>query len=237
VPGRREAAIALADRVCPRCSAPRTRDQSYCVSCGLRLPAIGGRVASLRRGWMRRFGWYPGDWVWVGLPTLAVAVAAGAVAIALTRDDGEPGGATIVAASTRLTPTGARPAGAATPAALPTAPEPGAPATRTTTTPRASSAGPNGRLSWPATVDGWTIVLISYPVTRGRGTPLATAKRAAGLGLPEVGVLQSSDFSSLHPGYAIVFSGIYSSRADAEAALPSARATGFGTAYTRQISR
>ena len=50
-------------------------------------------------------------------------------------------------------------------------------------------------------------------------------------------MLESSDFSSLHPGYAIVFSGIYSSRADAEAALTSARATGFGTAYTREISR
>ena len=78
---------------------------------------------------------------------------------------------------------------------------------------------------------------MSYPTTRGRGAPLATAKRAAGLGLPDVGVLQSSDFSSLHPGYSIVFSGIYRSRADAEAALTSARATGFGTAYTREISR
>ena len=37
--------------------------------------------------------------------------------------------------------------------------------------------------------------------------------------------------------YAIVFSGVYSSRADAEAALTSARATGFGTAYTREVSR
>ena len=80
-------------------------------------------------------------------------------------------------------------------------------------------------------------MLVSYPLTRGRAAPLETARRAAGLGLPEVGVLESSDFSSLHPGYAIVFSGIYSSRADAEAALTSARATGFGTAYTREISR
>ncbi len=80
-------------------------------------------------------------------------------------------------------------------------------------------------------------MLISYPASRGRAAPLATARRAAGLGLTEVGVLDSSDFSSLHPGYAIVFSGVYSSRADAEAALTGARATGFGTAYTREISR
>jgi hypothetical protein len=97
--------------------------------------------------------------------------------------------------------------------------------------------GRNGALSWPATTDGWTIVLLSYPAVRGRTAPLQTARRAAGLGLPQVGVLDSSDFSSLHPGYAIVFSGVYRSRADAEAALTSARATGFGTAYTREISR
>ena len=33
-------------------------------------PAPAGRSAarspSLRRGWLRRFGWYPGDWIWVG---------------------------------------------------------------------------------------------------------------------------------------------------------------------------
>ena len=72
---KREAAIAAADRICPRCAPPRTREQSYCVNCGLRLPPSSGRLASLRRGWMRRFGWYPGDWIWVSLPTLVVAIA------------------------------------------------------------------------------------------------------------------------------------------------------------------
>ena len=233
---KREAAIAAADRVCPRCGTARDPGQDYCVDCGLRLPTVDGRIASLRRGWMRRLGWYPGDWIWVGLPTLFVAIAGAAVAIAITQDEGTTGGVTIVASSNRLSQVGPLPA--ATPVtSLPTAPEPGASTTRTTAAPRTDGSEPNGRQTWPASLDGWTIVLISYPLTRGRGAPLETAKRAAGLGLPEVGVLESSDFSSLHPGYAIVFSGVYSSRADAEAALTSARATGFGTAYTREISR
>jgi hypothetical protein len=187
---------------------------------------------------MRRLGWYPGDWIWVGLPTLLVAAAGAAVAIALTTDDGSAkGGTTIVASTSRLARNVATPA-PPPPAALPSAPEPSAGGTtKTSTTPSGTSNARNGQVSWPSTRDGWTIVLVSYPLARGRGAPLATAKRAAGLGLPEVGVLESSDFSSLHPGYSIVFSGIYSSRADAEAALTSARATGFGTAYTREISR
>jgi hypothetical protein len=236
VAGKREAAIAAAERTCPRCGTPRTREQDYCVSCGLRLPAVTGRIASLRRGWIRRVGWYPGDWIWVGLPTLVIAVAGAAVAIALTDESPTKGGTTIVASTNRMPRSATLPTAAPGPGALPTAPEP-AGAGGTSTGSGAASTQPNGRVAWPVTRDGWTIVLVSYPVARGRTAPLQTARRAAGLGLPEVGVLHSSDFSSLHPGYAIVFSGIYSSRSDAEAALTSARATGFGTAYTREISR
>ena len=185
---KREAAIAAADRTCPRCGTARTRDQDYCVDCGLRLPTVTGRVASLRRGWLRRVGWYPGDWVWVGLPTLLVAVAGAAVAIAFTGDGPTPGGTTIVASANRLPRAATLPS--VTPAtSLPSAPEPSAAAAGTGSTPKASSSGPNGRLTWPATRDGWTIVLVSYPLARGRGAPLQTARRAAGLGLPEVGVL------------------------------------------------
>ena len=230
---KREAAIAAAEQTCPRCGTARAREQDYCVDCGLRLPTLTGRVASLRRGWLRRVGWYPGDWIWVGLPTLLVAVAGAAVAIELTDDSPSSGGTTIVASSNRL-PRSATLPSVAPAAALPSAPEPNAGTTNAT---GATTSGPNGKLTWPVTRDGWTIVFVSYPLARGRGAPLQTARRAAGLGLPEVGVLESSDFSSLHPGYAIVFSGIYSSRSDAEAALTSARATGFGTAYTREISR
>ena len=53
----------------------------------------------------------------------------------------------------------------------------------------------------------------------------------------EVGVIDSGQFSSLHPGYYVVFTGVYSSADEAEAALRTVRASGFSSAYTRQISR
>jgi hypothetical protein len=52
-----------------------------------------------------------------------------------------------------------------------------------------------------------------------------------------VGVLDSSRFSSLHPGYYVVFSGIYSSSALAERGRAAATAKGFAASYTRQITR
>ena len=81
----REAAIAAADGTCPRCGAPREPDQSYCLECGLALPAVSGRVPALRRRWLRRIGWYPGDWVWVSLLTLVVAIVGTVASILLTR--------------------------------------------------------------------------------------------------------------------------------------------------------
>jgi NAD+--asparagine ADP-ribosyltransferase len=80
-------------------------------------------------------------------------------------------------------------------------------------------------------------VLISYPKATGRDDALATATRAAKARLPGVGILDSDRFSSLHPGYFVVFSGIYGSQARAEAALRTARASGFSGAYARPVSR
>jgi hypothetical protein len=237
---RREEAVAAAERTCPRCGAAREADQEYCIECGLRLPLVSGRLAVLRRRWLRRVGWYPGDWVWVSLLTLATAAAGAVVAIRLTDDSGATGATTLVASGPVPIAPARTPRAGLTPGASAAVPEPtlgvttpGSTGSRQSTAPTV----PNGRLTWPEDRNGWTIVLISYPARAGRAAPLETASRAASLGLPEVGVLTSSDFPSLHPGYYVVFSGLYSSRADAEAALTSAHATGFGGAYTRQISR
>ena len=69
--------------------------QEYCLECGLRLPRITGILARLRRRWIQRFGWYPGDWVWTSLLGLLVAIAGAAVAIVLA-SHGPKGGTTIV---------------------------------------------------------------------------------------------------------------------------------------------
>jgi len=54
-------------------------------------------------------------------------------------------------------------------------------------------------------------------------------------GLPQVGVLVSSRYASLHPGYYVIFSGIYSSLEEAQSAVSKA-STKFPSAYARQIS-
>ena len=86
-------------------------------------------------------------------------------------------------------------------------------------------------------MNGWTIVLVSYPKTSGRTTALATASRAAKANLRQVGIIDSGGFASLQPGYFVVFSGIYASKSDADASVGTARQAGFGGAYSRQITR
>jgi hypothetical protein len=231
----RETAIAAADETCPRCGARRQPDQRYCLDCGLRLPAVTGRLASLRRRWIRRFGWYPGDWIWISLLTLVIALAGAATAIALSTSDATAGGAQTFAARTAVTVTQPAPVPTATTSVdtskLPTPPEP-------TTTATKPSPGPqNGHLTWPANENGWTIVLVSYPKTNGGAAARQTATQAAKAGLTKVGVLDSSSYASLQPGYLVVFTGIYGSKADADAAVSTAHQAGFGGAYSRQIAR
>jgi len=179
--------------------------------------------------------------VWVSLLTLLVAVAGAAAAIALGGKSSSSAGTTVVAPPPPSVPT--------TTAALPTAPVPTAstPTTQPATTqPATTQPAPTttaaaapvpGHTVWPANRNGWTIVLFSYPVTGGTAAPYATATRAAHDGLGQVGVLDSGDYASLHPGYYVVFAGIYNSSGEAAAALSSVHATGFASAYTRQISR
>jgi len=76
---------------------------------------------------------------------------------------------------------------------------------------------------WPVGEDGWTIALASLPQTGGRAPALARARAARAKKLTAVGLLDSSRYASLHPGYWIVFSGIYASEAEATSALEDAR--------------
>ena len=88
---------------------------------------------------------------------------------------------------------------------------------------------------WPRR-DGYTIVLAALPTTVGAKAARARALSAADAGVPDVGVLASSRYASLHPGYWIVFSGVYGSLDEALAGLPRA-ARHARTAYTQQITR
>ena len=71
---------------------------------------------------------------------------------------------------------------------------------------------------------GYTVVLASVPERAGKNAARAVAVRARATGIDQVGVLRSSRYRSLTPGYRVVFSGVYRSSAAALAA-------------TRRISR
>jgi len=92
--------------------------------------------------------------------------------------------------------------------------------------------------SWPAgRASGFTVVLVSLPRPGGRHQALAIAHQALQAGLPEVGIIDSGRFASLHPGYFVVFTGVYDSQAAAAGGLSVARSHGFNAAYVRQVTR
>ena len=146
-------------------------------------------------------------WAVRALATGVVAAIGAGAAIALSA--GETGGATVVTAIGGFATT---PQGQSSDAPL----------------------GPSGVAEWPTDEVGWTIALAAIPQTAGRADAVARARTARRRGLPQVGVLDSSRYASLHPGYWIVFSGVYSSEAEATSALEDARRASL-TAVVRRI--
>jgi hypothetical protein len=216
--------------VCPRCGSAYEPGQEYCLECGARLPETEGVVQTISSRWRDR-PWYPGDWIWPVLVGLLIAGLATAVAIAV-RDAGRQG-TTVVAT---------QPTGTVGP---PPAPQPTAPEAPTTTeaTPTGETTAPppppppsNEILAWPQGTGGFTVVLESIPTSAGRALANRKARAAQKAGLEEVGVLNSSRYASLHPGYFVVFTGIFDSMADAQSTLETAQTNGYRAAYARQIT-
>lgn len=211
---------------CPRCGTPYAPGQEYCLECGLRLPGRAGVLSGVATAWARR-GWYPGDWVWPVLVFLLLAGIGALAAILLSSGSGaETINAVPPAASTGSGVT--LPTVATTTAPTVTQPPP-------TTTPTTTPRPPGDLTSWPAR-EGYTVILQSIPAGAGRGNAVQAAKRALTAGLPQVGVLDSSQYSSLHPGYYVVFTGIYDSNAEASAQVSQARGAGFPAAYVKPIT-
>lgn len=221
--------VSAADTRCPRCDAPYAENQEYCLECGARLPASTGVVAALGSAWRRRVGWYPGDWVWPALLALAVAIVAGVASALWLAERSSSTGDTLVRTQAVRAP----------------AQQTETPPEATTTTPTTTAArtapkrAPKPKptlVAWPAAKSGWTIVLDSVPAVNGRAGALAEARQALQLGLKQVGVLDSAGFSSLHPGYFVVFSGIYDTQAQAQSHIIEAHRHGFRGPYPRQIT-
>jgi sporulation related protein len=214
------------ERECPDCGARSTAGQEYCLECGHRLPP-DPVAAGLPR---RRLGSGPGLAL---LATGAVALIAASTVSAVQLADRE-GESTLIATSPQpevLPATETGPAGESVPTAAPeTTPEP--------PPVKPAARAPRRLIAWPKESSGWTIVLASVPTGPGnRAVAARQAREAVDQGLRQVGVLTSSAFSSLHPGYLVVFSGVYATRSAAEQALSRARAAGYEAGYTREIVR
>ena len=224
--------------ICPRCGAPHDPYQEYCLECGHRLPP---RYAM--RGVRRTEMWSRESplWLWAALASLLlVALVAGAiVAIAATRDEKQGRPKTSIPVVTTGPGTTDTVGIVTQPPTITITPPSTTFGTTTfsTTTVSTTTLGTTttANVTWPAGKDGFTIVLKSVPTSQGRGPADAAAQRARNNGLSQVGVLNSSDYSSLNPGYWVTFSGIYDTSQQAEAALPNARGRGFPLAYTREV--
>jgi hypothetical protein len=235
---------------CPTCGAAYEPLQEYCLDCGTRLPTNRGVVGVLAAAWQRRFAWYPGDWIWPVLFFLALTILATTAAVAATTTRSSSSSRTLVATGNHVTVGPGAPSPTVAPSqsvTLPSAPQPTfttgplptAPGSRTgpTPTPRKPAPNPNALAVWPSGKSGYTIILESLPVAQGRPNAVARARLAKRNGLKDVGVLLSSQYSSLHAGYYAIFQGIFQSQSQASAGVSTARAKGFPDAYQTRITR
>ena len=206
-------------RSCPRCGAHVAAGQEYCLECGLRLPG-GGLSAAVGTTWRQRVAVRAPNWAWPIVGALVLAAAMTAVAIGIAQGGGE--------AAPYFEATG--------PSTLPTptTTEPTEPTAPTETEPPAPPPRPQ-IVDWPSQ-NGWTVVIASIPTTGGRAVAVRKAREVLASDLPEVGVLDSGEFSSLHPGYYVVFSGVYANQRAALEAVAEAQRL-YPAAYVRQISR
>jgi len=197
---------------CPQCGAPAAADQLFCLECGERI-GIGYRT--------------PPSWRLPAAIVAGVILLAGAgLAVAyseISDDSGEvasaPGPNSAPAPPTQTQPAGegesAKGEGEKAPA----------PERETTTA--------SGELkAWPEDTSAYTVILLSTGTREGAET---VARQAARTGIP-AGVLQSDDYSSLNPGYWVVFAGEFDSTEEAQREAESYAGLGFPGGYARFVN-
>ncbi len=235
---RSEDAPSEARGVCPDCGAVVEPFQEYCLVCGRRLVETGS--ANLAERWRHALPFADRDWGWPILITLTIAILASVFAIlavpgkktstlqvlgpSIRQPTIAPTTETIQTTTGNET-TGTKRTGAGT-----------ATRTGTTSTTPSSPIRSTGLIAWPGP-SAYTIVLASLPISNGKAAARQKALEALHSGLlDDVGVLDSSDFSSLHPGYFVIFSGVYESQSEALKHLSAAQRAGFNSAYAPRVA-
>ena len=170
-------------------------------------------------------------WIRPALFFLAVSATATVIAVVVSVSGGSSSKTTTTTTVTTTT-TATMPTTTSTTTTTTTTTTTAPPTTTTTPTPHPVVPG-----TWPPGTNGYTVVLESIPLSSGRAFAASRARAARQAGLPRVGVLDSSSYPSLHPGYYVVFSGVYASSSQAAAAVASAHTHGFPDAYQAHVSR
>ena len=212
------------ERRCPRCGSVLAPDQEWCLACG----AAADTEVVEARGW--RVPLYLGG----GLAALAVIGVVLAILALANQKEEQPGAANPSPSAVAPLPTSAAPT-ATTPPLETITPVPSETATPTeTVTPDPSPTVDGGSTSFP----GWTgqdgdyTVILKSSSSQSSAESFAQEAQDAG---QTVGILESSEFSSLNSGYWVVFSGNYATEDEAESALDGLKSD-YSDAYIRQIS-
>jgi hypothetical protein len=246
---------------CAKCDARLDPDQTYCLECGTATPLAPplrrrGRAALIIAGALALLGIGAGALAYAvsqdnGERTVTVGSApitsptSPTGTISPTDTTGTTGTVgTLPTDTTATTPTATSPTGTSplpTDTGITTVTSPTTPSTAPTTTgettteppttePPASGGGSTAS-DWPSGRSGWTAVVAS---AKSRSAAQPAERKLSATGEP-AGILFSSDFSSLRPGYYVVFSGVFSSRSQA-AAQAAKLQSDFPGAYPRQVS-
>ena len=220
-------APAPPERRCPRCGHAMAADQEWCLACGA---AASTEVAEPR-------GWRVPIMLTGGLALLAIlGVVLALVALSGGGEKLETPTPTPQAAVPTTSPI---PTASATVSPLPTEsaiPTATASPTETTTpeatpTPDENTGTDTGSTftGWPGGT-GWTVIIASK---NSQSAAETVATEAQGKGLT-VGILKSDDYSSLNPGYQVVFTEKFDSKSAAEDTLSDVRKD-YADAYVKEV--
>jgi hypothetical protein len=239
---------------CANCDAPLGEDQAYCLECGEPTPKAPklrrrGRTALILAGALALLGAGAGGLAFAlatrGTNTTTVTspltVATGTAPLSSTGTAATAGtlptdttltGATGTGTSTAL-PTSTGLTTATSPSTAPTAP-PTTTATAPTTTAAPTTTGGGGSATsgdWPAGKAGWTAIVAS---AKSKSAAEDVKRKLNATGQP-AGLLFSSNYSSLRPGYWVVFSGVFDTASEAEAQARKVQSA-FPGAYPRHVA-
>jgi hypothetical protein len=220
---------------CPECGAPAEPGQELCLRCG-------GRIS---REYRRSPSWVgPAILAAVGVLLIGAGIGFGVSELTKGKSHKAPRRPAVATRPTLRMPTGpatvlpgqsapTSPGGATTPK-KPPAPVPLTPGGgRTPGRPSVHPTPPThpSPTSWPTGKSAYTVVLASAST---RSAAESKARQATGRGI-SAGVLNSSNYSSLRPGYWVTFAGQFSSASAASSAAKRYASQGFPSSYGRFV--